>query len=272
MTASNASNDAQADPAIHHDWVVKYRTSETEPFYELAFDEIARRLGATPGATVLDAGCGSCAKSVLLAARGYQVVATDFSAKALELAAHTVRSHGFEERISLSRADLLALPFRGDQFQYIVCWGVLMHIPQLERALAELQRVLAPGGVLVISEGNMYGVQSIAVRLLKRLLGKSPLVRTQAGIETHEETPHGKLVTRQTDLGWFVAHMQGLGLRPKARIPGQFSELYTILPWRRARRGVHAFNHLWFRYVRLARPACANILIFEKPAASLDLA
>jgi ubiquinone/menaquinone biosynthesis C-methylase UbiE len=264
--ADEIARGALADPAIHRDWVSKYRTPETERFYEMAFDDIVRRLKAAPGSSVLDAGCGSCAKSVLLASRGFNVVGTDFSSDALKLAAETIRTRGVEDRITLRRADLLDLPFENGAFPIIVCWGVLMHVPDLERALAELARVLAPGGRLVISEGNMYSVQAVALRWIKRMMGRGRgrVVRTPAGLVSHEETPQGALVTRQTDMKWFEAECGRLGLRRTARVAGQFTEVYALLPWAPLRRMVHVVNHVWFRYVRFPGPAFANILIFEK--------
>jgi SAM-dependent methyltransferase len=255
-----------ADVHIHSKWAATYRTAEAQAFYEMAFDEIARRLAAPRDAVILDAGCGSCAKSVLLAARGFRVVGTDFSADALALAGETIRCHGAEERITTRQGDLLNMPFEDGEFSYVLCWGVLMHVPDVQRALAELARVLKPGGVLVTSEANMYSLQAIGMRWLKRLLGRGRLVRTPAGLVCHEQTEHGELVTRETDIAWYVAELNRLGLGLSARLSGQFTELYVVTPWRPVRRLIHAWNHFWFSVVGLARPAVANILIFRKRA------
>lgn len=259
-------HEALANAAIHEDWVAKYRTAEAEAFYETAFDEVARRLGAPAGATILDAGCGSCAKSLLLARRGFHVVATDFSADALRMAGPTLEAKGVRDRVTLKQGDLLDLPFADGEFRYAICWGVLMHIPQLEKALSELARVLAPGGQLVLSEGNMYSAQSIAMRALKKVLGRgrARVERVPAGLESHEDTPTGHLLTRQTDMTWLARHMASLGLELKARIPGQFSELYAIVPGRPLKRAIHVVNDVWFRHIRRPGPAFGNILIFEK--------
>jgi ubiquinone/menaquinone biosynthesis C-methylase UbiE len=261
-----AVGGAMAESDIHNKWVSTYRTAEAQAFYELAFDEIVRRLNAPKDATILDAGCGSCAKSVLLAKRGFRVMGSDFSQRALDLAANTVREHGVADRISLQREDLTDLSFPNDQFKYAICWGVLMHVPHVQKALSELSRVLAPGGQLVLSEGNMYSLQAVTLRVLRRLLrkGQATVVRTPAGMEAHEDTSQGKLLTRETDMSWLVAEADRLGLRLKARVAGQFTELYVIAPGRPAKRMIHTLNRFWFRHVGAAGPAFANILIFEK--------
>ena len=97
MKQGSGASSAMSDATIHDKWVAAYRTPEAQGFYEVAFDEIKRRLNPAPGATILDAGCGSCAKSVLLAVRGFNVVSMDFSAEALALAGETIRRHRVEQ-------------------------------------------------------------------------------------------------------------------------------------------------------------------------------
>ncbi|MEO5821005.1 MAG: class I SAM-dependent methyltransferase, partial [Vicinamibacteraceae bacterium] len=259
MTESR--HDALAGAAIHEEWVSLYRTPEAQAFYEVAFDDIVRRLGAPKGATILDAGCGSCAKSELLAARGLQVVGTDFSAEALKLAEETVKARGFADRITLRQGDLTQLPFTDGEFPYVICWGVLMHVPEVGKALSELARVLAPGGQLVLSEGNMHSVQSYGLRFLKRVLGRGRgrVARVPAGLEMTEDTSQGALLTRETDMTWLVAEGARLGLRLKSRHAGQLSELYVVAPWRPLRAAIHAVNNVWFRYLRAPGPAFGNI-------------
>ena len=266
MGTNEMTRDALADSAIHEKWVAHYRSPEAEGFYEMAFDEIVKRLGAPPDATILDAGCGSCAKSVLLASRGLRVVGADFSQAALDLAEKTIRAKHLEGRITLRQADLLNLPFKDGEFQYVICWGVLIHIPDVERALSELARVTAPGGTLVLSEANMHSAQQYLTRSLKAVFGsgRSKLERTAAGLETREHTEQGLLVTRVSDIAWMARHCEGLGLHLKTRIPGQLSELYALMPWRWLRRAIHVANSVWFRMVRMPGPAFGNILMFEK--------
>jgi SAM-dependent methyltransferase len=255
-----------ANADIHDKWVSTYRSTEAQAFYEMAFDRVVASLEAPRDSVVLDAGCGSCAKSVLLAARGLYVVAVDFSETALSLAAETVALHGFTDRIALRQEDLTALTFADGQFRYIVCWGVLMHVPDLPKAVAELARVLAPGGRLVVSVANMHSLQAVGIRTARLILGRphSHIVRTAAGLEFSERTAGGNLLTRENDMPWLIAEAARDGLRLRSRTAGQFTELYAVVPWAPVRRAIHRLNHVWFRHVRLAGPAFANLLTFQK--------
>ncbi|MCP9453368.1 MAG: class I SAM-dependent methyltransferase, partial [Nitrospira sp.] len=234
IQAEKMSADAHSGGAIHQKWVANYRTPEMQAFYDMAFDKIAKLLDAPPDSMILDAGCGSCAKAVLLASKGFRVTAVDYSVSALRLAEETVGIHGFGDRITLKQENLLRLSFSDDSFQYVLCWGVLMHIPDLQQALSELARVVKPGGFLVLSEGNVNSLQAYTLRVVKRLLRRErALVRSvQAGIEYVEETSEGSLLTRQTNMPWLIQECHRLGLNIKARMAGQFTELYVAVPWR----------------------------------------
>lgn len=258
--------DAHADAAIHQKWVANYRTPEMQGFYGMAFDKIVTLLDAPPDSMILDAGCGSCAKSILLAAKGFRVTAVDYSAYALELALETVRAQGVADRITLKQDDLLGLSFPDGSFQYVICWGVLMHIPDLQRSLSELARVVKPGGKLVLSEGNVNSLQAKVLRTLKKLLRRerAEVRHVPAGIEYIAKTDQGALLTRQTDMPWLITECDRLGFDVKARIPGQFTELYVAVPWQPVKKFIHMLNSLWFKYGGWAGPAFGNILLLEK--------
>jgi cyclopropane fatty-acyl-phospholipid synthase-like methyltransferase len=70
-----------------------------------------------------------------LARRGFQVLAVDFSETALKKAEAEIRSAGLQDRITLRREDILSLTLGDGSFEYLLCWGVLMHIADLERAI-----------------------------------------------------------------------------------------------------------------------------------------
>jgi SAM-dependent methyltransferase len=102
------------------------------------------------GRRVLDAGCGVGYGSATLARAGAaEVVGLDLSAKAVEAAAK-----GAPANASFVTGDVRALPFEAGRFDVIVCFEVIEHVEHQDEVIAELARVLAPAGVLVMSSPN----------------------------------------------------------------------------------------------------------------------
>jgi ubiquinone/menaquinone biosynthesis C-methylase UbiE len=99
----------------------------------------------TADQTILDAGCGPGGNGAWLTRHG-RVVAVDHAADALRF----VRSGRPE--LAPVRADLQALPFPDRVFDVVVTITVLYSVPDDAAALAELARVLRPGGVALVLE------------------------------------------------------------------------------------------------------------------------
>lgn len=254
-----------AKPDVHQQWVETYY-AENETFYEQAIDYIISILKAPKNSIFLDAGCGNCAHSIRLANRGFFVQAIDFSEAVLEMARENVNAKGLEGKISIKRENILALPFKNGTFNYILCWGVLMHIPDLEKAIAELTRVLKPGGTLVISELNMYSPQSIILRNLKRFSGKKrvDVKKTPAGMEYWSISSNGALLKRQANIHWLIERFKSNGFAVTKRVAGQFTEAYTRVSSRLLKNLIHGFNNFWFRYIKIPHFAIGNIIILQK--------
>jgi SAM-dependent methyltransferase len=106
-----------------------------------------------PGARVLEIGCGPGPVARELAARPgvREVVGVDpspeFLARAKELAAGLAN-------LTFVEGDGRALPFDEGEFDVVVCHTVLCHVPGPEAVLAETVRVLRPGGMLAVFDGD----------------------------------------------------------------------------------------------------------------------
>ena len=255
---------------VHEEWEQLFRTSENEPFFKLALDYITGVLDAPKDSIILDTGCGTCQQSIRLANRGFRCVAVDFSEAILEKARTKIKKEGLEGRIIVQREDLTSLSFQNETFSYVLCWGVLMHIPDLEKAVSELSRVLKPNGKIIVGESNLYSLQpiigSIVFPVLRILLGrKSAKVKhTKFGIEQWTTSNTGLLFTRLTNVGQLIHAFEKKGFVVTKRVPGEFTQWYTLLPNRLLRSLVHGINGFWFSHIRIAWPAFTNIIILDK--------
>lgn len=108
-----------------------------------------RAVAAAPGQRILDLAAGTGASSVSLARSGAEVVAGDFSPGMI---AEGRRRHGGIPNLSFTLADATALPFDDDAFDAVTISFGLRNVNDPRKALAEMLRVTAPGGRLVICE------------------------------------------------------------------------------------------------------------------------
>lgn len=115
------------------------------------------RLGLHPGDRVLDMGCGAGRHAFEMYRRGGDVVAFDQDgdelAGVLEIFG-AMRDQGevpLGAEADIKQGDALAMPFADEEFDRIVASEVLEHIPDDETAIAELVRVLRPGGTIAVT-------------------------------------------------------------------------------------------------------------------------
>jgi ubiquinone/menaquinone biosynthesis C-methylase UbiE len=104
---------------------------------------ILKWLGDVSGQSVLDTGCGCGEASVYFALKGAVVTATDISPQMLALASRVATHHGVSIATALASSE--ELPFADESFDIVYGANVLHH-SDMPRALAEVVRVLKPGG------------------------------------------------------------------------------------------------------------------------------
>ena len=108
------------------------------------FERLFRYDAYGPTDRVLEVGCGMGTMAMNWARAGVRMTAVDLNATAVEQTTRRFALAGLEGDIR--PADARALPFDDDTFSYVYSWGVLHHSPKIERSIAELMRVLKPGG------------------------------------------------------------------------------------------------------------------------------
>ena len=121
-----------------------------EPWYEHLYDGLhailRQAIGRAPaGGRALDAGCGTGFQTALLAELGWQPHGIDVSAGLLAVARRDVPAAG------LTLGSVEALPYPSGRFDVVVaCGSLLSFVDAPGRAVAELGRVLRPGGRLLL--------------------------------------------------------------------------------------------------------------------------
>lgn len=151
-------------------------------------------LPITPSETVLEVGCGRGHLTKRLAERGVDIVGVDANPNVLDLAE--------TDRVRTMRAEELA--FEDASFDVILSVHAIEHIPPLDRALAEMARVLRPGGkaVLVYPAEPIRGLYAVATSII---LHGSPWKARE--VHCHKLWP-AKLRAMMTPLGMDETHSE----------------------------------------------------------------
>jgi ubiquinone/menaquinone biosynthesis C-methylase UbiE len=106
------------------------------------------------GSPVLEVGPGAGFMTVELARRGFVVQAADSTPRMIEIARRRVAEAGVGGRVTLLVADAHHLAFASGTFRLVVALGVVPWLHSAPLAIAEMARVLAPGGHLVLNADN----------------------------------------------------------------------------------------------------------------------
>ena len=181
------------------------------PTYLAKLTAVRRWLDALPPATrVLDAGCGE------------GVLVDEYRSR---LRIEGVDAHYASDAVR--HGSVTQLPYESGSFDRALCLDVLEHLTFEEqpRALAELHRVLTPGGLLLVSVPNLAHLQS---RLHFLLRGR--LIRTASELKHPGDRPAGDYIALARRAGFELRQRQGIfptvpvlthliGRHPRALLP-----------------------------------------------------
>jgi SAM-dependent methyltransferase len=125
------------------------------------------------GQDVLEAGCGIGTDAVQFVRAGARYRGIDFSPTALEFARGRPELAG----VPILQGSITELPFADGAFDLVYSHGVIHHIPETRRAIAEFHRVLRPGGTAIVmvyhrASLNFY----VSIMVMRRLLASLLLV------------------------------------------------------------------------------------------------
>jgi 2-polyprenyl-3-methyl-5-hydroxy-6-metoxy-1,4-benzoquinol methylase len=142
----------------------------------------ARLLGDVAGKDLLDYGCGMGEESTYFAKLGARVKAMDISPKGVEITHKRAAFNGLT--VEAQQMNALALEYPDESFDMVHGLGILHHIG-LREGLAEVRRVLRPGGAAVFLEplGTSPFVEAIKKKLHDRFQKEKNLAPVTSGEE-----------------------------------------------------------------------------------------
>lgn len=114
-----------------------------------------RKMNVRPGQSAIDLCCGTCDWTIAIAQAsggGGNVVGLDFSQSMLEVGRGKVDKAGLSGTIELVQGNAMELPFEDNRFDYATIGFGLRNVPDLDKVLSEMRRVVKPGGKVVCLE------------------------------------------------------------------------------------------------------------------------
>lgn len=154
----------------------EYRTTQldSQTGLTISHDRLRRLMGGSfdilKGKQVLEAGCGAGRFTEILLAEGAHVWAVDIST-AVEANYKNCRKY---DNYFVYQTDILNLPFGGEQFDFVVCIGVLQATPNPEEAMSALYDQVKPGGMLVMDIYSRQYLITLSRRILRIFLLRMP--------------------------------------------------------------------------------------------------
>ena len=146
----------------------------------------------------LDVGCGSGVYLEELSKRGCKAFGIDMSFQMLKASHELLKNNNGDISIHLIAGDIEKIPLKSEQFDLVLCVGVLGYLLQDEKALLEIRRILKPNGVVLINVKNMLDLSNLDY-VLRRKMRAMIFRRKDTRIK---EMQPGVSMTSE----WLVAH------------------------------------------------------------------
>jgi SAM-dependent methyltransferase len=151
------------------------------------------RFDESRGKRVLEVGLGSGSDFIRWARAGAILWGRDLTEAAVALARERLAMEGLTADVSCG--DVEALEFPDNLFDLVWSYGVIHHTPDTPKAVAEIHRVLKPGGTVRVMIYNLNGLTAFYEWCLFALLRGRPWLSRRQIMATYNESPGTKLYT-----------------------------------------------------------------------------
>lgn len=204
MEFINDQDEATLERIIH-----RLELRGTNPTFCRYRDAYLERLAPSPDGRVLEVGCGTGVVARALAGRpGFagRVVGVDHSPALIDAARRFAKAEGLDHRIDFEVAEAHGLDLPDDAFDAVIAHILLSHVTEPLTVLAEIARVVRPGGGVAVFDGDFAswtfgspgpevgqamddGLRAVMVSK-PRVLWEMPRLLRAVGLELTETQPH----------------------------------------------------------------------------------
>ena len=142
------------------------------------------------GLRLLEIGVGLGADHQQFAAAGAELFGVDLTERAIEHTRRRLTVFGLKSNLAVGDAEDLDFP--GESFDRVYSWGVLHHSPDTVKAIAEVWRVLRPGGAASVMIYHKWSLVGLMLWVRYALLGLRPWVTLTEIYAHYLESPGTK--------------------------------------------------------------------------------
>jgi ubiquinone/menaquinone biosynthesis C-methylase UbiE len=190
---------------------------------------------------ILDVGCGPGFLACDLAKQGYQGFGIDISDSMINLSKDNLKDKGW----NFSVRDVEQTRFEENKFDCIIASGVIEYMNEDLKMLQELQRILKPGGYLIINVTNIFGY-STSLNSLTNLVKRIPFIMGLLSIIRKQslKSEHGA---------------DNLGFSPRKHFVSNFKKSLNVSGFRIRKNISHHFSILPAPFSTLTESIFGNI-------------
>jgi len=215
VTATERTEGRRAVEAYYDDYATWYEAERREGYYGVVNDlEFGAVAEAVAGRDVLEIGCGT---GLILE----RTAAVARRATGVDLSAGMARFSAGRKGLTVAQASAVSLPFAGASFDVVYSFKVLPHVPDLAAALAEIRRVLRPGGRAFVEVYNPWSLKGLAARVTAALGRAKPVYVRHDSL---------RRVRRALPDGWEVKAVRGVRIFAPTRHAYTLPGLARLVP------------------------------------------